>query len=173
MIDISIDLETFDSAPDASIATIGAVAVGPAGVEDGHFYVVVDDPGGSWSPETVRWHAQQVGDTLGRSEGPAMPLVVVLDEFSRWLHYYSANKEGKARLWTHATFDMPVLESAYRRADLERPWFYRNCRDLRTLYDLAGGRPKLERVGTHHNALDDARYQMGEVQHCLEILEDR
>jgi hypothetical protein len=165
-IEISIDLETFSSAPNASIAAIGATC------GDGDdFYAVVHDPEGAWDPATIRWHTQQ--KEPARNVGDNRHASVLCDAlifFSRWLERRGANREGAARLWTHATFDMPVLESAYRRADLKIPWHYRNCRDLRTLYDFAGGRPTLDPVGAGHHALDDAKYQLNEVMHCLRII---
>jgi hypothetical protein len=162
MNDISIDLETFDSAPDASLAAIGAVST-----SGNVFYRVVNDPGGSWSPKTMRWHATQEGvaENLGATE-EAVPLETALQEFADWLGVERAHQEGGARLWTHATFDMPVLASAYKRAGIRTPWHHRNCRDLRTLYDLTGGRPDLVNTGAHH-ALRDAVYQLEEVQVCL------
>lgn len=170
--EISIDLETFSSAPDASIATIGVAARRHPDHCVNGLYLVVDDPDGRFTPDTIRWHASQedpastTGASAGR--GKEMPLEDALRALSKFLTSLNADTEGEARIWTHATFDMPVLESAFVRAGISwRPWHYRNCRDLRTLYDLSGGRPELDRVGTHHNALDDAVYQLYEVEACF------
>jgi exodeoxyribonuclease VIII len=167
VIDISVDLETFDSSPTAAIASIGAVASN--GEE---FYVVVNDPEGSWSPQTCRWHSVQEDpeDTMG-PQAQAVGLKEALKRFTSFMKRNRADVQGVGLVWTHATFDMPVLESAYRRADMFRPWHYRNCRDLRTLYDLAAGRPKVER-NKKHNALEDARAQLKEVQICRLIISE-
>lgn len=164
---ISIDLETASSNSDASIFTIGGASSGGS-----YFYIVVDDPGGSWSPDTVRWLAQQEQSKQVVGVGyHRYPLYEALTQFSKWLGDLGAGHEGAVCIWTHATFDMPVLETAYQRAGIKRPWHYRNCRDLRTLYWLAGGRPQVIHTGKHH-ALNDAEALLREVKECLRILGD-
>ena len=160
VIDISIDIETFALGTNASIAQIGA-AVSPVDT----FFVVVDAPPGTFCPATIRWHAAQPGDTIGSVED-AVGLREALSRFDAWLLKKKVHNPGEGLLWTHATFDIPRLAEAYDRAGRDTPWHYRNCRDLRTLYDLAGGRPELPPVGTSHNALDDALYQLQEIQAC-------
>ena len=171
MIAVSIDIETLALRHGASIATIGACAVSqilrpsdtPSVFDD--FYVVIDDPGGAIEPSCVRWHVAQ-DDPAGNLGIEAVSLEEGLQELSAWMKQMGANEKGAARIWSHATFDVPIIEAAYQRLNLESPWDYRNCRDLRTLYDLAGGCPPVpnERV---HNALSDAVAQMQEIQFCL------
>lgn len=175
-IDISVDIETFSTAPTASIATIGAVAWGDGvDAEKSEFYIVVDDPNGTFDPRTIRWHGD-IGDgqaTMGL-EKEAVHLHSALVQFRDWMNQFDVGRAGCARIWSHATFDIPILAAAYRRAGFSNPpWQYRSPRDLRTLYDLAGGRPALEFEGTLHNALSDAKYQMLEVIECRRILKEK
>lgn len=176
--DISIDIETFGSVLGSSIAQIGAVVRVPEmslnpDKQLSTFFVVVNDPGGIFMPATIRWHKEQVGDSLGK-QSDARSLDDALSLFRSWLRRYNAQEEGEARLWTHATFDIPQLDAAFHRSSLPRvPWHYRNCRDLRTLYDFAGGRPKLDPIGKTHNALDDAIYQLHEIEECLHRIQER
>jgi exodeoxyribonuclease VIII len=165
VIEISVDLETASSSPDAAIMAIGAASSGGA-----TFECYVDDPQGAWSPDTIRWLAAQSSPhSIVGTAKESTSLLYALREFGQWLLRLRADQESEARLWTHATFDMPILELAYLRAQLSRPWHYRNCRDLRTLYDLAGGRPTREENPNpnEHNALSDAQHQLREVQICL------
>lgn len=165
MIDISIDIETLSSKTNASIVQIGAVYQLPE--EAVEFFCVVDDPSGVIEPETVRWHMEVGGgiNSLG-TRCDAIPLRAALDIFAQYLKEAGATVDGGAALWTHATFDIPRLAEAYQRALWYGvPWHYRNCRDLRTLYDLAGGRPKIDLPKTH-NALDDAKRQLREIEAC-------
>lgn len=168
-VDISVDLETFASTPDASVASIGAAIEVDGELET--FYRTVNDPDGRFDPRTIRWHATQEDPRASTgADEKAVGLQLALKDFALWLRKLGADVDGWARIWTHATFDIPVLDCAYGRAAVYRPWHYRNCRDLRTLYDLAGGRPELPQVGTSHRAVDDAIYQLREVQWCLERL---
>ena len=166
---IMIDIETFALTPNAALASIGAVVWDGTGWGD-EFYMVVDDPDGDFSPSTIRWHGDQrnMAATVGMGT-EAVHYIGALNLFSEWLRKHGAMVEG-TRIWSHATFDIPVLTSAYKRAELPVGWHHRNCRDLRTLYDLAGGRPSLPAIGTSHNALDDARYQKEEVYVCYHQL---
>ena len=164
MIDVSIDIETLALQQGASIATIGACAESPPRLDD--FYVVIDDPGGVIEPSCVRWHVAQ-NDPAGNLGVEAVSLKVGLQKLSDWMEQIGANEKGEARIWSHATFDVPIIEAAYQRLGLEPPWDYRNCRDLRTLYDLAGGCPPAQNERAHH-ALSDAVAQMQEIQFCLE-----
>ncbi len=171
MIDISIDIETLADVPGAAIATIGGYAVSDTagtpymvgGVSE--FYVVLNDETGIITPKTVRWHAKQ-SDPVGNLGGNPIDLRTGIQKFSIWLRRMNAHKEDTVRIWSHATFDMPIIAGAYHRLGLRPPWRYRDCRDLRTLYDLAGGRPEVGHGGKH-NALEDAKAQMLEIQICL------
>ena len=57
-----------------------------------------------------------------------------------------------------ATFDNVILANAYRGAGLPVPWKFWNDKCYRT---IKGFFPqiKLQRIGTHHNAQDDAESQ--------------
>lgn len=169
MIEISIDLETFATCHDASVAAIGVCSTID---EDDAFFCYVDDPDGVISPGTVRWHAIQkdMPSNVGMPQS-AILLTEALASLRTWLRDRQAHRQGKARVWAHGGFDLTILAEAYRRAGWHHgpPWAYRNARDLRTLYDLAGGRPKVVNRGKH-NALSDARAQLEEVRVCLEIL---
>lgn len=174
MIDISIDLETLSSDPrGASLATIGLAA---QDFETGQIwtgYWVTNDPTGIIEPETVRWHIAQGAPASAIGIEHVVPIGTALEQLGALLKMeFKAHREGTCRIWTHATFDIPQLAIAYKRLGMKHTWFYRNCRDLRTLYDLAGGRPHVENHNPH-NALADAVAQLEEVRLCLEILERR
>lgn len=73
----------------------------------------------------------------------------------------------KVRIWGNgADFDNVILASVYKRIGMEQPWLYRNNRCYRTLKALHPEIP-IERVGTHHNAVDDAESQ---ARHLLAIM---
>lgn len=172
MYEIVIDVETFSSGPNSAIATIGAIAWDRETEEVRKFYTIIkEDPKGVYSSQTIRWHIDlNVGcRSVGRQD-EGVHLNQSLTYLSSFLRDHKADQRGECRIWTHATFDMPVLRSAYHRSGITSiPWSYGNCRDLRTLYDLSGGRPSEEEVGYtgNHNALEDCLSQKNEVDICL------
>ncbi len=68
-------------------------------------------------------------------------------------------------IWSHATFDYPIVQETFKRAGLKPSFRYSAARDIRTLQDLSGAKIKPEREGTHHDALDDCKFQ---VKYCVE-----
>lgn len=166
MRDISIDIEALGSGTNAALTQIGACyRVNPGGLAT--FFTCVDDPTGTFDPAAIRWHIAQGGRGIlwnpeDGTGGAYPPLAEALEKFADWL---GGGRPGDL-LWTHATYDIPRLAEAYARAGWKKPpWRWPNCRDLRTLYDLAGGRPHTEGDKTH-NALDDAIRQLEEIEEC-------
>ena len=80
----------------------------------------------------------------------------------------------KTPVWSHATFDIPALATAYRNNDLETPWHYRDARDIRTLTDLFNSRAALKSTASEnecpHNALADAIYEAKYITTMLRTL---
>ena len=75
---------------------------------------------------------------------------------------------SKARVWGNgASFDNPILANAYRAVNLDPPWRFWNDRCYRTVKSMFGKNVKLERIGEHHNALDDAKSQ---ADHLIRIM---
>ncbi len=72
-------------------------------------------------------------------------------------------------IWSHATFDIPILLNAFDECGIKFPIHYTKMRDIRTLIDIKNDNQKstLTRTGTHHDALDDCRFQ---VAYCVEAL---
>lgn len=190
---ISLDIETFSLAPNASIATIAMVSdatlpgrglivdapenmkslLEEEGVSGYHiFYRIVKDPEGDFSPRTIRWHGEQENPTIniGR-DGFGRPLAQVLHELDTWLDKFNASEAGAVKIWSHNDFDLPALKSAYYREEMKPFWHYRSGRDLRTLYDIAGERPELDESHPH-NAVFDAIYQLREINWCLNNIYD-
>lgn len=75
-----------------------------------------------------------------------------------------------------AAFDISLLEDAYKLCAMQPSWEFWNIRDMRTIVDVAEckgfDKRSIERVGTHHNALDDAIHQAKVIsaafQHLIE-----
>ncbi len=94
------------------------------------------------------------------------PLSEALTMFKEW---YGSNKHP---IWAHGiSFDIPILEEAYIRCGIEKPWKYWNINDYRTILNLVGLNNRELRKGDegHHTALDDA---VAQAKILIEILKD-
>lgn len=172
MDNVMVDLETMGNGPSAAIVTIGAVEFDPGSGELGRkFYqeVSLEDSaanGGVIDASTVLWWMQQSDEARAELNSKvSIGLLQALLQFSRWL---LACGPG-VKVWGNGSpFDNVILRSAYGAFRMDAPWGHWNDRCYRTLKNL---RPdiKLERIGTYHNALDDAITQ---AKHAVVILSD-
>lgn len=163
---IMIDLETMGTRPDAPIVAIGAVAFDADGITH-EFYANVDlgsavNSGAKIDANTVMWWMQQDDDARAALVGKEdqYSLVGALVEFSKWMYLRDAGVWGNG-----ATFDNVILREAYLRAAVPCPWPFWDDKCYRTVKGIYPDVP-LDRSGTHHNALDDARTQ---AEHLIAI----
>lgn len=163
MNDIMLDLETMGAGPDAAIVAIGAVTFDlDAGTIGERFYAPVDlassvAAGGVQDPGTVQWWLRQSDDARAELGRPGLQVGSALDAFAVWVRRYADPKTVK--VWGNgAGFDNVILRRAYERAGMAAPWSHWNDRCYRTVKALHP-EIRLERIGTHHNAVDDAESQ--------------
>jgi len=184
MAHLMVDIETLGTTPDAVILTVAAQSFDPVG--EGYlkqsYYARVDlDSQHNRSIEqgTIEWWAKQHSFAKDEafSEQDRKPLEQVLDELGKMIWHSTA-------LWANGpTFDMTILEHAYKSYNKPLPWQYYKVRDARTVYML---RPKVPvlmnsrvvpvtvngrayRPASHH-ALDDCRRQIDLLQDTLRDL---
>lgn len=162
MKNIMVDLETLGTSAGCSILSIGAVFFDAEGLGE-EFYTPVNrqsclDAGLVEKEDTVKWWSQQnagaqkVLRLAGLKKTPT--LAKALEGLSAFI-----KKDTSVKVWGNgADFDNPILIVAYERLGMEQGWGNWNGRCYRTLKSIAAG-PKLDRAGTHHNALDDAKSQ--------------
>jgi DNA polymerase III epsilon subunit-like protein len=155
---IMIDIETLGTTPGSVILSIGAVAFDQRGVHHDKAAHWAIDPascmaaGLTIDPATVAWWMKQ-SDAARAAAFPLKTLHInrALNSLREWFEIQQGDQ-----VWCHgATFDVPLLDAAYRATHLQAPWAYWSARCTRTLYALAD--VDVDRTkGTHHNALDDA-----------------
>lgn len=165
MNDIMVDLETLDNTSTAVILSIGAVRMDfdkfALGAE---FYQIVDPVGQgplTIGADTVRWWLQQSPEAQSIFRAPAEKvnsLKATLASFSSWIIRTGFIQQEPVLWGNGATFDNMILRSAYAAMGQVYPVRYWNDRCYRTMKSLFPLEREL-RVGTKHNALDDARYQ--------------
>lgn len=162
-IHIMVDLETFGVTPGSVVASIGAVVFDPIeGTVGERFYGVIDRASAEAAglvadAKTLEWWSQQSAEAQAALTDNPSPLTQVLQVFARWWTEQVGDSEG--RFWCQGpSFDLSLLEAAYRLIGERTPWKYNAGRDTRTIYELSGILPDLT-TGAHHNALDDAERQ--------------
>mgnify|MGYP001072827238 CR=1 FL=1 len=168
---VMLDLETMGNSSNAAMIAIGAVAFDKDNVVD-EFYMEINltsamRQGGFIDGSTVMWWLQQSQGARGsfKDNDNAQHVMVVLNAFALWC------KEVKVdEVWGNgATFDNVILGNAYKNNGLDIPWKFCNDMCYRTVKNM-NKHIKLERVGTHHNAVDDAKSQ---ALHLIKILKSK
>lgn len=162
-----LDIETLGTRAGSVITSIGAVQFSALGLGR-EFYRRIDSTscteiGMTVDLETVNWWMLQGDEARAEMTRPGEPVTAVLEDFAGWIGGPDACIWGNG-----ADFDNALVAEAYRRAGLSVPWKFWNNRCYRTVKSLLGRDIRMEREGTHHNALDDARDQ---ARHFLAIME--
>lgn len=162
MIDMMLDLETLGTRPYSAIVSIGAVFFDPYENKLGdEFYRVVDlrsqgNLGLTMDSATVQWWMQQSDEARAVYKGSGIPVEAALRDLSTFI---GEARRDTVRVWGNGSdFDNVLLSCAYEKALLTLPWRYGNNRCYRTVKSFYKG-VQLTRVGTYHNALDDAKTQ--------------
>jgi 3' exoribonuclease, RNase T-like len=176
MEDIMLDLETLGTAPGSVVLSIGAVEFDPDTDRLGReFYIVINqqsslNAGLVTDASTVEWWGKQSREAqrvlYATTENNGESLALALSLFSDFV----APCGKSVRIWGNGSdFDQPILTAAYNSVSQAAPWKFWNNRCYRTIKSL---RPEIElqRIGTYHNALDDAKSQAVHLTRILKAL---
>lgn len=166
---IMVDLETMATTCDAAILSIGAVKFDLTSdkIDEQGFYGSITlesnmDWGRRFDPDTIRWWMTETSEDARKvfSEPGKQGLCETLESFAEW---FGAADQC---IWSNgANFDEPILAHAFSHCRLPIPWQFWNVKCMRTYKNLPGAKDvKVDRAGTHHNALMDALYQAQLVQ---------
>lgn len=168
--DIMIDIETVATGPAACILTIAAQCFDPLTVDniwsDKFFYARIDidsQPNRTIEESTISWWATQPKEIQNEafSVDDRVPLDQALEGLGKLIWH-------SKHVWANGpTFDMTILEHAYKSYNKALPWQYYNVRDARTVYSLY---PELPKPPVSHHALEDCRRQIIMLQNCLTYL---
>lgn len=163
-----VDLEGLGTGPETTILTIAAQEFDP--LERGSFgrdyYVRVSlesQEDRSIEQGTIDWWATQPIEVKEEafSEENRVPLREALGGLHRMIWHAK-------RVWAQGpTYDMTILEHAYKSLSMPLPWKYYSVRDSRTLFSLV---PNLQRYPASHHALEDCRRQILLLWNSLEYL---
>ena len=162
-----IDIEGLGTGPDAAILTIAAQSFDPfgTGYYDRHYYARItleSQENRRIQDDTLAWWATQPeAQAEAFAEDNRVPLDQALDELYRlaWQHDY---------IWAQGpTYDVNILEHAYKSYNKTQPWQFYRIRDSRTVLSLWPERPV---PPTSHHALEDTRKQINILQQTLKHL---
>jgi len=162
-----IDIEGLGTGPDAAILTIAAQSFDPfaTGYHNRHYYARItleSQENRRIQDDTLAWWATQPeAQAEAFAEDNRVPLDQALDELYRlaWQHDY---------IWAQGpTYDVNILEHAYKSYNKTQPWQFYRIRDSRTVLSLWPGRPV---PPTSHHALEDTRKQIDILQQTLKHL---
>ena len=164
---LMVDIEGLGTGPDAAILTIAAQSFDPFGTGhyDRHYYARItleSQENRRIQDDTLAWWAtQSEAQAEAFAEDNRVPLDQALDELYRlaWQHDY---------IWAQGpTYDINILEHAYKSYNKTQPWQFYRIRDSRTVLSLWPGRPV---PPTSHHALEDTRKQINILQQTLKHL---
>ena len=163
-----LDIEGLATGPETTILTIAAQEFDPLerGLLGRDFYVRVDlesQEGRTIEQGTIDWWATQPAAVREEafSEQDRVPLREALQGLHRIIWH-------SKRVWAQGpTYDMNILEHAYKSLGMPLPWRYYAVRDSRTLFGLV---PSLEKYPASHHALEDCRRQIQLLWDALEYL---
>ena len=179
MQNVMVDLETLGKRAGCVIISIGAVVFDPSNDKLGEeFYSVVSsrscvDKGLHVDDETLRWwsiQSEQAQDVFKSSmDRRANTIDTALIKFNDWLSQLGPKKE--IAVWGNGSdFDNAIMYAAYAACGIEPAWHFWNSRCFRTLKNLTSIKAE-PRIGIHHNALDDARFQALHANKIFSYLE--
>lgn len=157
---VMLDLETFGTDANSVIVAIGAVLFDFEN-DDVYetWYQVVDarscvDAGLVMTPETVMWWLRQSDEARSMFKVQGMDLKTSLHLFDSWI-----KEHDPVGVWGNGSdFDNVLIANACKAVSRPLPWKYYKNRCFRTMKNLF--KVEVKREGTHHNAVDDAVFQM-------------
>jgi hypothetical protein len=163
----SIDLETLGTSADAPIVQIGVQLFD---LERGYLYpdgrhqidVQPYSMAGA-SAQTVAWWLEQTASARAACAHAINTGTTTSDALAQLAGILL--RTGCEHVWGNGTtFDIAILEQAYRKDEGAPPWRYNQPRDMRTLVDAAAtlrgfDKKSIEFAGVPHFASHDAAHQ--------------
>jgi len=169
----TIDLETIDTRPQATVLSLGAVKFNPFDDSEPHsemyFKISIDDQdrlGRTASDDTIEWWTKQ--DPKIMEEAFDQEGAITVDEALSKINKFVV---GVDILWGQGYgFDYTIIEDMYRSLSKPIPYNFWQVRDSRTLFSVCKEDPRKKIQNDLHNALADAYYQSKAIQMAYQEL---
>ncbi len=166
-VNVMLDLETLGTGNKAFIMSIGAVKFDQTQILD-RFEIGIEleqfpkSLAFEITPATVGWWFDPARDEA-RRQWLALAKTDIFSALEGFALWYGQGEAGEAIWGNGATFDNVILRSAYEACSMEYPAPFYLDKCYRTAKGLAP-EIKLERLGVHHAAVDDAESQARHLQ---------
>lgn len=175
---VMLDFETLGNDFTTVVLSLGAVAYNKDGIVaealfefDLHEQIKL---GRTATASTMQWWMTKA-DSEARKVFEHNDFKLKMPEFFRHFEEFCDNALNKVQekredlrpISNGGNFDIVILEDLYRkhhpRGEYAIPWKFWNVWCYRTFAAMTGCKDLIRRAGTHHNALDDARFQANTV----------
>ncbi len=163
----TIDLETIDVRPQATVLSLGAVKFNPFSADDPHseMYIKVNidsqnNLGRTVSDSTLEWWSKQDPKIMEEAFDQT-DAISVEDAYTQIAKF----AVGVDTFWGQGYgFDYTILEDMFRSINKPIPWNFWQILDSRTLFRICNEDPRKKIQNDLHNALADAYYQSKAIQ---------
>lgn len=161
---IMLDFETLATTPDAHVLSLGAVMVGLDlnGERFSHekeWFFTEDQPSRRKDQGTINWWEKRdasARQVFQKCHDEGISLELFTHQFCDWVGGYY-----RPKVWGNgALFDIAIINHLLAQYDRTPPWRYADEMCYRTIKRFFRIEDGVIRQGTHHNALDDAKFQM-------------
>jgi len=167
---VMLDLETLGTIPGSAVISIGAAQFDLDGSIGKTFKQNISatscrEIGLIEDPATHKWWSEQSKEAQDRLLIDRKPVVEAASLFHAWFQSC-----GAEFVWGNgATFDVTLWEAVCRKIGIQAPWKFWNVRDMRTVMHICDFDVRtMNRVGVHHDALDDVKFQIACVVQALQ-----
>ena len=158
--DVMIDLETLGTRAGCSILSIGACTF-----DQSYLYhekisrTSCQERGLLEDPETLAWWDKQNAEARTAAFSGQLTLEQALGRLNDFFAILPATNRDIYVWGNGADFDLPILEAAYQKVGMKKPWAPFNGRCFRTLKNLYFDVKAPIFEGMKHDALEDAKHQ--------------
>ncbi len=167
MIHATIDLETIDTKPSATVLSLGGVKFNPLDNTEPHselyLKINIDDQGAqgrTHSDDTLAWWSRQ--DKKIMNEAFDQTNAVTIEDALKQISKFAV---GVDTFWGQGYgFDYTIMEDMFRQGGRPIPWNFWQIRDSRTLFACCQSDPRKAIQNDLHNALADAYFQSKAIQ---------
>lgn len=169
---VMLDLETLATDVNAQIVSIGAVKFDKTGLGSTFYKTILLEDNSSFSvnAQTVGFWLKQTKESQEALFFNPQKIQDVLKDFRDWYEgpwtrdqqeYTICFKERGKKVWGNGVnFDNTILRNAFEKCSMTCPFTFKEDMCYRTVVALNKHRDiPFERMGEHHNSLDDAKSQ--------------
>lgn len=184
---IVIDIECTGLRPGARVLEIGAVSFKMDANYEAHIvsefesnidYLSMPESEFTDDVKTIEWWNSQPKHLRDAAFNGDESIYAAMERLILWvIEQRSTSPTNSLNVWGNAPcVDCALITYCFDHLNFASPWAYWEEKDVRTVYDLCtqihnvDWRRTLTRPGTHHKAIDDAKFELIYLQKSLQTL---